>query len=86
MGCGAVNVVSWAAAGRASGPVQPGEERAWLRLSKGEYRHVVLGMWARRVAVCVVWCGGVGEATGESRGCTLAWASVWGRVGWRGVC
>jgi hypothetical protein len=28
--------VSWPAAGRASGPLQLGEERAWRLLSKGE--------------------------------------------------
>jgi hypothetical protein len=38
MRCGVVNVVVWSAAGRACGPVQPGEERAWRRLSQGECR------------------------------------------------
>jgi hypothetical protein len=66
-------VVLWPAAGSASGLVQPGEERAWRRLSSGECRHVVVEMWTRHVAVV---CRGVGEATGSSGACPHVWVGV----------
>jgi hypothetical protein len=40
MMCG---VLVWCRGLQPSRPVQPGEERAWWRLSKSEYRHVLFG-------------------------------------------
>jgi hypothetical protein len=42
--------------------VQPGEERAWRRLSQGECRHVVC-LCGQGVASVGMWRGGVSEAT-----------------------
>jgi hypothetical protein len=73
-------VVSWAAVGRVSGrmqpgesPMQPGEERAWRRLSKGECRACGVGDEAGHVVVC----SGVGFVGGLRR--------LW-ECGCRGEC